>query len=94
MNQKDLDLVNAAAGLPTKRKRRKPRVDIGLETPDDIHMRKLRACERVVDSVGGTRSKAARILKIHERTLYKWLKEIKEIKKLGAWSNTYFEGTA
>ena len=94
MNQKDLDLVNAAAGLPKRKKRRKPRVKLELHTPEQAHLQKLMACQEVLDSLGGHRSKSARILKIHERTLYKWLKEIKEIKKLGAWSNTYFEGTA
>ena len=81
MNQKDLDLVNAAAGYPKRTRRRKPKLKIKL-TAEESHKHKLMSCQEVVDSVGGHRAKAAKILKIHERTLYRWLKELHETKDL------------
>jgi transcriptional regulator with PAS, ATPase and Fis domain len=78
MDQKEIDLRNAAAGYPKKKRRRKPYVSIELSAEESRKVT-LEACQRVLDSVGGHRAKAAKILKINERTLYKWLKEIKEL---------------
>jgi DNA-binding NtrC family response regulator len=61
------DLQMRAAGYAGK-KRRKSFALKGL-----THEMKLEAAKVAIDSVGGHRRKAAEILGIHVRTLYKWL---------------------
>jgi len=76
MDRKEYELMMAAAGYKIKKKRRrKPKIKIDLKDPELFHREKLRILNVILDSVGGHRAKAAELIGISERTLYRWLKE-------------------
>jgi transcriptional regulator with PAS, ATPase and Fis domain len=77
MDEREYELMMAAAGYKVKkRQRRKPKLEINI-TPELLHREKIRKLNETLDSVGGHRAKAAELLGITERTLYRWLREDK-----------------
>lgn len=73
--QEERSLLLAAAGYPSK-KRRKARIKLDLDNPVIYEKMKRIYIKGILDSVGGHRAKAAEIIGIHERTLYKWLQKL------------------
>jgi len=77
MDRREYELIMAAAGYKVKkRQRRKPKLKIDI-TPELLHREKIRLLNETLNSVGGHRAKAAELLGITERTLYRWLREDK-----------------
>ena len=74
--EQEISLEMAAAGFPKKVFRRKSKITIDLMDPETVRKMKFLKMMGILDSVGGHRRKAAKILGIHERTLYKWLKQL------------------
>lgn len=81
---REYERAMTAAGYDVpKFRRRRPKIKIDTNDPELLHREKLRILNVTLDSVGGHRAKAAELLGITPRTVYRWLRESRDLLSCG-----------